>query len=1022
MRRDESKPSESRDKTPQSPNAVTIFGAGVAGLTVAHELVERGFQVQVWEPQADERAPERGCDVGGLARTQWGTVPWELSQDVGQLSAPPHFAHTSGPELEAEWGVDKFEAVQTQPIRYFPYRFYVRWAPPELIRDDGAPLETLPEEFLRRLKEGVRQFDVTLTHHGVDRLSRDERARRLEVVAKFWAEKLGLEWDGKFSTERPRDPRKAHSKRPDSPDRWYSANVALPAAQGSRTDTIKLRVALEDALDADTSTTTIVPIGPGAAPVRPIVLRSRWQPGVVDCTVEPAVAIEALVKLLEAGGVWYMEAVADLRSLSSEEALRRVMLIQDALKQACLKWYPGFPLKDVKTSPGLGYCFDLAKTKVVVQPISSAPYPSFEEGPEDIEVAISFRPRVRWLPGEHGYRFFPSFYHHLFDTMRRIPLLELENKPEFAIVQERAAGVRHPEPVRYVETGRTAFDNLNPTTSHALASATRQRPLQLARSQVRSLEELRSYVQLTFGGTECGGFGLSARDVSRLTLKLLQFATACDERRAEYSALSWWDYLGADSFSPQAQDLLRKWPEALVAMNAEECDARTQWVPFMQLLLDQVRKEGYRDGTLRGPTSEAWLNPWRRYLEAQGVQFIHGKLCGFSNVNGRIWPNVDCFDLRHPCEEVPDGSVECGIRQQPLLRPGYFVVAVSSDGIQEIARDFVAVAGEFVENYEDGNSDFVRARNIGATKKELPRPKGELRHFAGIQFYFAEDVFWIDGHVYYPDSAWQLTSISQARFWQDRMDWEHGYRGVLSVIIGSWDKPGGETEGKTAWECEPEELAREVWRQLRSSLRERDERDQEHGLGGGRFERRTPPGRLPDPIFWHLDQNLQWNRDEKRYENASPFYIARPGRFDDRPGSLEDGYDVEFGYVLAGHHTKTFTRLPSMEGANESGRHAVNAILRHLSENRTSGHRFHGSFCDIWNPEDRELDDLQFFKDLDRRLQERGLPHAFGTLDLDFAFQHVLRGGSDDPLDPFQILSTLRRLYKKHEASPEARR
>ena len=27
----------------------------------------------------------------------------------------------------------------------------------------------------------------------------------------------------------------------------------------------------------------------------------------------------------------------------------------------------------------------------------------------------------RTLPGEHGFRFFPGFYHHIPDTMRRIP-------------------------------------------------------------------------------------------------------------------------------------------------------------------------------------------------------------------------------------------------------------------------------------------------------------------------------------------------------------------------------------------------------------------------------------------------------------------------------------------------------------------------------------------------------------------------------------------------------------------------
>ncbi|MDQ2642684.1 MAG: hypothetical protein M3020_02630 [Myxococcota bacterium] len=1000
--------------TPRAPNAVTIFGAGVAGLTVAHELVERGFQVQVWEPQADERSPERGCDVGGLARTQWGTVPWDLEQDVSQLTVPPGF----GKALPADDPKNpRLPAVQSKPIRHYPYRFYIRWAPPELIRDDGADLDDLPKEVELRLQEGVRQFDVTIAHFGVGRLSRKERERRLEEIAASWAEKFSTQVDLL---------RKAGScdRDAEQSQRWYSAEITL---KYPRREKVKLRVALEDSLDPNTSTTTIVPVGPNASQLRPIVLRSRWRPGEVDCTIEDTtLAMKALGDVLKSGGVWYMEAMADMRALNDEEALRRATAIHATLTKAFADWQSpdeDMTFGELTSDPKLGLCVEVSAAKIIIQPISAPPYPTFEDAPQDIEVAISFRPRVRWLPGEHGYRFFPSFYHHLFDTMRRIPLLDLEAKSDLAIAQERAVGLRYPEPMRYVETGRTAFDNLNPTTSHVLASAMRQRPSQLARSPVRSLEELRSYLQLAFGSTELGNFGLSVRDVSRLTLKLLQFATSCEARRAEYGALSWWDYLDADSFSANAQDLLRKWPEALVAMNAEECDARTQWVPFIQLLLDQVRKEGYRDGTLRGPTSEAWLNPWRRYLEAQGVQFIHGKLKGFQVLNGeKIWPEVDCFDLRYPCEAVPgpENQELKRIRQQPLLRPGYFVVAVSSEQIKKLAVSFVKAANELSPGYAERNSDFVRAQNIGASNQKLPRPKGDLRHFAGIQFYFAEDVFWIDGHVYYPSSAWQLTSISQARFWQDRMDWEHGYRGVLSVIVGTWDRPGDDTEGKTAWECEPELLAREVWHQIRSSLEQRDRTDQERSFGGGRFGRRTPPGLLPEPIYWHLDQNLHWNGET--YENHAPFYIARPGRFEDRPGDLENGYDVDFGFVLAGHHTKTYTRLPSMEGANESGRHAVNAILRHLSESDLSGRQFHGSFCDIWNPEDRELDDLQFFKELDERLEERGLPHVFESLDLDFAFEHLLRGGASDPLDPLQLLTALRRLYQRSEPRREASR
>src|SRR5262245_55385234 len=67
---------------------VTIYGAGVTGLTAAHELAERGFKVRVVE-----RA--RACDqhgvpsmaIGGMARTQYALADrntgdwWKKNQD-----------------------------------------------------------------------------------------------------------------------------------------------------------------------------------------------------------------------------------------------------------------------------------------------------------------------------------------------------------------------------------------------------------------------------------------------------------------------------------------------------------------------------------------------------------------------------------------------------------------------------------------------------------------------------------------------------------------------------------------------------------------------------------------------------------------------------------------------------------------------------------------------------------------------------------------------------------------------------
>ena len=45
--------------------SVAIFGAGVAGLTVAHELRDRGFDVTVYEADAT---------VGGKAATQYHPI------------------------------------------------------------------------------------------------------------------------------------------------------------------------------------------------------------------------------------------------------------------------------------------------------------------------------------------------------------------------------------------------------------------------------------------------------------------------------------------------------------------------------------------------------------------------------------------------------------------------------------------------------------------------------------------------------------------------------------------------------------------------------------------------------------------------------------------------------------------------------------------------------------------------------------------------------------------------------------
>jgi hypothetical protein len=86
----------------------------------------------------------------------------------------------------------------------------------------------------------------------------------------------------------------------------------------------------------------------------------------------------------------------------------------------------------------------------------------------------------------------------------------------------------------------------------------------------------------------------------------------------------------------------------------------------------------------------------------------------------------------------------------------------------------------------------------------------------------------------------------------------------------------------------------------------------------------------------------------------------------------QSSYRMLGNIVFAGTYMKTFTRLTTMESANESARHAVNAILDDAG--------IACDRCEIWDIEDFEFDDLAWFKELDRSLMERKRPHFMDTL------------------------------------------
>ena len=209
------------------------------------------------------------------------------------------------------------------------------------------------------------------------------------------------------------------------------------------------------------------------------------------------------------------------------------------------------------------------------------------------------------LPGEHGFRFFPGFYRHIIDTMRRTPYGAHDN----------------------------VFDNLRVATRMLLARAGQTEIAWLAR-RPRTLEDLRALLIELFTP-----FGVPLEELSFFVSRLLMVATSCAERRlVEYENIAWWDFIAAPRMSKAYQAYLGQGvTRSLVAMRAEESSTRTVGGTQLQLLYSFISPDGVFDRLLSGPTNDVWIYPWTQHLQNLGVEFhIGSRLIGIETDGERV--------------------------------------------------------------------------------------------------------------------------------------------------------------------------------------------------------------------------------------------------------------------------------------------------------------------------------------------------------------------------------------------------
>jgi uncharacterized protein with NAD-binding domain and iron-sulfur cluster len=362
------------------------------------------------------------------------------------------------------------------------------------------------------------------------------------------------------------------------------------------------------------------------------------------------------------------------------------------------------------------------------------------------------------LPAEHGFRFFPGFYRHLPDTMKRIPGQGTATVLDDLVGAEMAMIAR--------EGGRNELV----APAHAPASANDFEAV--ARFLLAWLTEL----------------GIAPDEQRFFLQRLLVLLTSCEERRfGEWEHQSWWTFVEADRHSAAFRKFLADGlTRTLVAAQAREISARTGGYILLQLLFDLSRLGGRADRLLNGPSNDVWIDPWLEHLFGLGVRLRMG-----AAVVG-----IDCHSGRVAGVTVEeDGS-------RRVITADHYVAAMPVEQLTKLLSPALVAAEPRL-----GRIHLLRTRWMNGIVYYL---RHDVPIVAGHTIYIDSD--WALTSVS-QRQFWPRTDF--ARIGNGRVG------GILSVDISDWERPARRL-GKVASMCSAQEICDEVWAQLKDHLNDGD--------------------------------------------------------------------------------------------------------------------------------------------------------------------------------------------------------
>ena len=446
--------------------------------------------------------------------------------------------------------------------------------------------------------------------------------------------------------------------------------------------------------------------------------------------------------------------------------------------------------------------------------------------------------RPDW-PGEHGFRFFPGFYFHLTDTMKRI--------------------------VVDTGTGATADQNLLAATEIGIAQ--QGKPIhKVPATHPHSLEEWLEALQQLFGNPT---LGVPLDEVRIFVRKLICFLGAGRTRRlTQYEGISWWDFIEADTKSQAYKDVLaRGLSQSLVAMRPDKASTLTVASMLVQITVKIIEgaKGAEGDRVLNAPTSAAWITPWVAQLTGPMGVKIHN-----SHTAKRL--NFDSATNRVTGVVVADGA---GVETTWGTPTDHYIAAVPVEVVQKdsllFPPSFKLAAGLNVPGPPATGVDQL-----------------DVEWMSGVLFYLNRDVSALHGHVIYCNSTWALTSIPQAQFWGGAFPWttlgDGNGKDILSTIISDWNKPGDKTTTETARNSTRAEIIDEVWAQVKAHLAA----DPKGALSDG------------DRITTFIDPAIVFDGSDKVVDNTEPLLINTKHSRQHRPRAATNvqNFLVAADYVL----------------------------------------------------------------------------------------------------------------------------